>query len=369
MVATSVNGLFVGSFIGKGDGTFSANVGSQVAAGDWSGYSAFVADVNGDGKSDVVLVNATVGGLYVDILIGNGDGTFRLVGGNASNGSGLINNSNWGGGLYNPATGTGTYSAILGDANGDGKADLTLVALTTNGAYAFTLAASPNIPDLLSQITTGLGATTSITYQPLSSSVYTKDSTAVFPVQDVRSPMDVVSRVDRSNGIGGTYSATYTYAGAKADQSGRGFLGFRQMAVTDLQTGIVHTTSYRQDFPFVGFVASETKVLGTPTLNQATNTYQFSNASGAASVSTPSNTGAPYRVSVSQSVASSFDLDGSVIPPVTTTYQYDAFGNATQVTTSTPDGFSKTTTSTYTNDTTLWYLGRLTTATVTSTTP
>jgi hypothetical protein len=36
---------------------------------------------------------------------------------------------------------------------------------------------------------------------------------------------------------------------------------------------------------------------------------------------------------------------------------------------STPDGFSKTTTNTYTNDATNWYLGRLTGATVTSTTP
>jgi hypothetical protein len=54
---------------------------------------------------------------------------------------------------------------------------------------------------------------------------------------------------------------------------------------------------------------------------------------------------------------------------MTTTFQYDAFGNATQVATSTPDGYSKTTNSTYTNDTTNWFLGRLTGATVTSTTP
>jgi hypothetical protein len=57
------------------------------------------------------------------------------------------------------------------------------------------------------------------------------------------------------------------------------------------------------------------------------------------------------------------------IPPVTTTYRYDAYGNATQVAASTPDGFSKTTTNTYTNDTTNWFLGRLTGASVTSTTP
>jgi hypothetical protein len=56
------------------------------------------------------------------------------------------------------------------------------------------------------------------------------------------------------------------------------------------------------------------------------------------------------------------------MPTVTTTYNsYDAYGNPTQITVSTPDGASKVTNSTYTNDTTHWYLGRLTGASVTST--
>jgi hypothetical protein len=83
------------------------------------------------------------------------------------------------------------------------------------------------------------------------------------------------------------------------------------------------------------------------------------------------NTNAPYQVSVSRTFAESWDLDGSAIPTSTTTYQYDSYGNPTQIVTSTPDGFSKTTTNTYTNNTTApnWLLGRLTNATVTSTTP
>jgi hypothetical protein len=127
--------------------------------------------------------------------------------------------------------------------------------------------------------------------------------------------------------------------------------------------------AYRQDFPFAGLIGSTTKALGTQTLNQTTNSFQFSNVSGAASVGAPSISGAPYRVSVSQSVAQGSDLDGTSLPSVTTTYQYDAFGNATQVVASTPDGFSKTTANTYTNDTMLWLLGRLTRASVTSSAP
>jgi hypothetical protein len=223
---------------------------------------------------------------------------------------------------------------------------------------------------MIGSITSALGAVTTITYQPLTNSAaYTKDRTSTYPVQDIQNALFVVSRVATSNGIGGVYSSTYTYAGAKLDLSGRGFLGFRQMAAKDIQTNIVQTTNYRQDFPYLGMAASISSALGSTVLNQTTNTYQFSNTSGAVSISSPSGTSAPYRVSVSQGVAHSTDLDGTALPTVTTTYQYDAFGNATQVIASTPDGFSKTTANTFTNDTTNWYLGRLSAATVTSVAP
>jgi hypothetical protein len=108
---------------------------------------------------------------------------------------------------------------------------------------------------------------------------------------------------------------------------------------------------------------------GAQTLNQVSSTHQVTNAAGASSVSTPSGTSAPYRVSLQQSVSSSSDLDGSAPPTVTAGYQYDPFGNATLITVSTPDGASTVTSNTYTNDTANWYLGRLAGASVTSTLP
>ena len=74
-------------------------------------------------------------------------------------------------------------------------------------------------------------------------------------------------------------------------------------------------------------------------------------------------------MSLSQTVAESNDLDGTAIKTITTEYFYDTYNNATQVTVSTPDGFSKTTNNTYTNDTTNWFLGRLIQSQVTSTAP
>ena len=42
--------------------------------------------------------------------------------------------------------------------------------------------------------------------------------------------------------------------------------------VSDLQTGIVQTTNYDLDFPCIGLIDSQFKVLGSQTLNEITNT-------------------------------------------------------------------------------------------------
>lgn len=116
--------------------------------------------------------------------------------------------------------------------------------------------------DLVTGVNAGL-VTTSIMYQPLTnSSVYAKDSSAAYPAQDFQGPVNAVSQVTTSSGVGGTYSSSYNYAGAKLDVSGRGFLGFRQMAVKDLQTNIMDTTVYRQDFPISGCSRGRCERLG-----------------------------------------------------------------------------------------------------------
>jgi hypothetical protein len=297
-----------------------------------------------------------LGGTTLDFFTSNGDGTFAF------------SQSTLGASFGTPPS--NTWVPIVGDFNGDGRNDFVMFGGTDVDVFL----SSNSATDLISSVTTGLGATTSIAYAPLTNnSVYTKATGDLYPLQDIQLPFYVVSQSAVSNGVGATYSASYAYAGAKLDLSGRGFLGFSTMTITDPQTGIVQTASYQQSFPFIGLTASLTKTIatgsGTQTLGQAVTTYQFTDAAGAATLSSPTNSGAPYQVSVAKTVASSADLDGSVLPTVTTTYQYDNLGNATQIVVSTPDGASKTTTNTYTNDTTNWFLGRLTGATVTSTLP
>jgi len=101
----------IGILLGNGDGTFQAVV-SYPSGGYWN-RSVAVADVNGDGIPDLLAANqcATVclqnGGLpgSIGVLLGKGDGTFHPA---ATFGSG----------------GYGAFSVAVADVNGDGKPDV-----------------------------------------------------------------------------------------------------------------------------------------------------------------------------------------------------------------------------------------------------
>ncbi len=100
----------VGVLLGNGDGTFQPEV-SYSGGGD-AADSVAVADVNGDGKLDLIVANQTMGNGTpnggVGVLLGNGDGTFQPA------------VSYYSGGQY-------AYSVAVGDVNMDGRPDLLVV--------------------------------------------------------------------------------------------------------------------------------------------------------------------------------------------------------------------------------------------------
>ena len=100
-VATSVQGRTepgpgtVAVFLGNGDGTVQTEMDYQTP---WGGYYAAVADLNGDGKLDIITGGFTV-------LMGKGDGTFTV------GASSLVNFS-------------ANAAVQIADVNGDGKVDI-----------------------------------------------------------------------------------------------------------------------------------------------------------------------------------------------------------------------------------------------------
>jgi RHS repeat-associated protein len=296
----------------------------------WYEYTIVAGDWNGDGKTDIALISQTSGTPHL-IYLSTGTGFEELT---------SISN-------------TDTYAAaVVADWNNDGASDIWMLDPSNPNEYLFAY-----VPELMTTVNNGVGATTTVAYDRLNhATVYTKGTGATYPTQDVDNAAYVVSQMSVSNGIGGNYSTTYAYSGLKKDLSGRGELGFSQVAVTDSQTGIVRTTNYRTDFPYIGLASSQTVTSGSTTLKQVTNTFTSTNLGG-------SGPGAAYYfVSLQQSVVSGADLSGTAFPTTTTSYTYDSYGNPLTKTVSVSDGSSRVTTNTYNNNTTSWFIGQLLTS-------
>jgi hypothetical protein len=97
----------VSVLLGNGDGTFAAA--TIYSSGGDDPHSIAIADLNGDGNPDVVVTN--VGG--VDVLLGNGDGTFQAP---------VRYNTN----------GSLTFSVAVGDVNGDGRPDIVVTNFSSS---------------------------------------------------------------------------------------------------------------------------------------------------------------------------------------------------------------------------------------------
>src|SRR5712692_10237609 len=256
---------------------------------------------------------------------------------------------------------SGAQYMQFGDFNGDGKLDYAWIPY--NQQFWLIASSAGLIPDLLVNVTTGLGAVTNITNKPLTdNTVYTKETGSVYPYQDIQNATYVVSSYSMSDGIGGTINHSYTYAGAKNHVTRNEWLGFRHMEALNTSSGVKSITEYNQIVDGTQNILNFSATVIAATNRTVNSLQNFWSASAF-------TTGLQKFAHLDGVVEQSLELDGNSLSRINTSYTRDAFGNATTVIVDFNDGTSKTTTNTVTNDTSNWLLGLITQTSTTTTLP
>ena len=291
------------------------SVGNVVAAMDW----------DGDGRTDLVVSNGSTLGVYLS----TGAGPASL--------------------LTTSIPYTSTCLYVTMDANGDGLDDLGCWSQTSPYSLSYRLhngAGQP--PDLVSSIADGYGNSVHAYYTSIAQGAYTNASDAVYPYQNYIGPYYVAYSAtfsDPSKAPGQTYSQSYHYGGAWMNLQGRGFAGFQSRSTTDTRTALYEAQYYERAFPYTGMTYEDVWSNGSvyPTITEG----------GPATITLDSTSNNqryfPYFSFVTRNeVEVGGSENGDFIKQTETTYTYDNYGNATQITSTVTD---KDPGSPYTGDT------------------
>ncbi|MBP6843309.1 MAG: VCBS repeat-containing protein [Kofleriaceae bacterium] len=193
------------------------NWGPYDSVNGWA--QTWVFDANGDGRQDLLYLdnNYTING-------------FRVMLGSAE---GFAPPQNWG--SYDPIHDWATFR--IADATGDGLPDLTYLddAYTVNG---YRVKANATSRDLVTLVDNGLGGTTAIGYQPS-----TRWSNTFMPAGLVA---QTVASMTATDGRGASATTSYVYQGGLWSSVERQFLGFRKVTTVVDAAGNYTETYYHQ---------------------------------------------------------------------------------------------------------------------------
>src|SRR5438477_2188800 len=298
----------VGVFSGNGDGTFQPAV--SYNSGGYAAQSVAVADVNGDGRPDLLVTNGCVSQAdcshgALGVLLGNGDGTFQSATtittpptgfGSVAvadfNGDGSLDVASGAGNFLLLGNGDGTFQPPLdlgvtgpgisvGDFNLDGKPDLAVggVSILLN----------------VSTPTTRIPTTTTLTSSPNPSTVdRTVNFVATIVGQNGGSPSGTVTFKDGANTVGTAYVSTCNCASRGTATLPLATLGVGSHTITAVYGGDPNfagshsiTASYGGNSNFAG----STSAASTQTVNKANTTIAIS-----AQTPNPSVAGQPVTV-------------------------------------------------------------------------
>jgi RHS repeat-associated protein len=302
------------------------------------------ADVNGDGLPEFVVATDNGSALQLSVLI-LVNGTLTLQAG-----------------VTQPSSSVSWGCAVLPmDFNGDGKTDLVYgMAAATGNPPAFTLSSTATagpMPDLVTSVTNGLGGQYSASYLPLTNTgVYSTTGSSLPGVQPsslmnssisgasfqigsgtnpaapgttpstrlVEFPKYVLASYSKGDNRGNVYSYTYFYNAALMDLTGRGWMGFASVAVSDAQVGTTTTSNYNQTFPLQGTLASASIASATGLMHRTKVTQT--------STENAPNTGPSIQLVQTTTIEIDYFTFASGNDPTPDTTElkqmaYDAFGN------------------------------------------
>ena len=205
------------------------------AYGGWTNDSEIertrAIDVNGDGKSDIVIGPNSNGNWYVM----------------TSTGTSFEDKGAWISNVYAGWSADGKRELIQPvEFTGDGMGDIVLGLDSEGDEFYFLSAGDPDeYPDIMNTITTPLGATTSVEYV---SSAKCQNTSVPYKVQ-------IVKKITKTDNQGHTASRTFLFKNGTYNREKREFYGFGEVVVTDNVTGFITTSDYLMDDIFHGHVS------------------------------------------------------------------------------------------------------------------
>ncbi|MGG7665783.1 FG-GAP-like repeat-containing protein [Dyadobacter sp. BHUBP1] len=282
--------------------TFNTTPDTDPFTGDQLG----IADINGDGKSDIYHGWQTAAPSNFDVYYGKG---YSSAGVNFYR----INSS------Y--AVNLGAPPPMIGDFNGDHRADVINFKNIFNPMDVFYFKKEGR-ENLIEKVKNGYNHVTEWAYKKLTdeNGFHIRGNLTAYPFNAVQPPLYAVSDFKLQNGVGGYNTIQYTYEATKLHRGGKGFLGFGKITANDLATGIKtvaeneFNTTYFTTIPYrTSIYLASTSTL----LSQTTNTNVFISPSAKR-----------FWVQTTN-ILENKALEGRT---TTTVNVYDNFGNVTQST-------------------------------------
>ena len=257
----------------------------------------FAADVDGDGRDEILCNNKKADGTNITVRRWTGAALGPEV--------------TW---LSGFCYGTNATTGVItvGDYNGDGQADLLcdkLKAAVSGGTRAR--------PDLMVTATNGLGGTTAVVYRP--SSDYPTANAGRARVRQV------ISQLSRDDGRGNVATTSYTYAGGYVNHPERQFLGFSYVRET-----LPCLAEESGQCPYVETSLSQE----LPSVGQPTGIYRYDGSGRLLTAVTNSFTNTiatPPRATLDRSDSYAYGASAQDVLHTYTTYAYDNYGNALAV--------------------------------------